>query len=195
MRAVNLRLWKGGCIFLCLFITRRRLKKRVRWTYSLTCKPASRRSLSTFLAMSTVPGNMTACGFPTANGAGFPVGSADTARWTTSSKSRAALLWRPWRPSSAGRPSRRRPVRTPQRRKCPSACFCRRPPRITGPCSNILWAGALTGRFWTTALRPGGFMRAGTRATATWFLWALTKPGKHGSAACGGLAKPGSTGM
>ena len=82
------------------------------------------------------------------------------------------------RPSSAGRPSRRRPVRPPQMRKSPSTCFCRRPPRITGPCSNILRAGALTGRFWTTALRPGGFMRAGTRATATWFLWVLTKPGK-----------------
>lgn len=123
MRAVNLRLWKGGCIFLCLFITRRRLKKRARWIYSPTCKPASRRSLSTFPAMSTVPGNMTACGFPTANGAGFPVGSADTARWTTSSKSKAALLWRPWRLSSAGRPSRRCPVRPPQRRKSPSTCF------------------------------------------------------------------------
>ena len=45
------------------------------------------------------------------------------------------------------------------------------------------------GDFWTTASRPGGFMRAGTRATATWFLWALTKPGKRGSAACGGIGE------
>ena len=147
------------------------------------------------LATSTAPRNMTACAFPMGNGAGFRRGSEGTARWTTSSKSRAVLLWRPWRPLPAGLLSRRRPVRLSPGRKSPDICFCRRPPRITGPCSNILQAGALTRRFWTTAFRPGGFMRAGTKATATWFSWALTRTARRGSAACGESAKPGSTGI
>ena len=46
--------------------------------------------------------------------------------------------------------------------------------------------GALTRRFWTTVFRPGGFMRAGTRDTATWFLWALIKMARRGSDACAG---------
>ena len=55
-----------------------------------------------FPAMSTAPGNTTACVFPMANGAGFPVGSAVTARWTTFAAARpkqpgyAGLPQRPW---------------------------------------------------------------------------------------------------
>ena len=61
-------------------------------------------------AMSTVPRLMTACGFPTANGVGFPVGSAVTVRWTISSRSTAIPFWRPWKPSPEGLPSRRLPL-------------------------------------------------------------------------------------
>ena len=140
-----------------------------RWTCSPTCRPANPRSWFMSPVTSTAPRPMTACGFPTANGAGFPAGSAVTVRWTISSKSRAVLLWRPWRPLPAGLLSRRRPVRLSPGRKSPDICFCRRPPRITGPCSNILQAGASTRRFWTTVCRLDESMKAGTKATATWF--------------------------
>ena len=46
------------------------------------CKPVNRRNLSMCPVMSTAPRPMTACGFPTASGAGSPVASADTAPWT-----------------------------------------------------------------------------------------------------------------
>ena len=76
-----------------------------------------------FPETSTAPENTTACAFPMANGAGSPVGSAVSARWTTSSKSRAAPLWRRWNPSWAGPPSRRRPLRPFQGKKRRSTCF------------------------------------------------------------------------
>ena len=130
--AANLRLCEGGCIFLCLFTIQKPSNGQGRWTCSPTCRPANPRSWSMCPATSTAPGPMTACGFPTANGAGFPVGSAVTARWTISSRSTAIPFWRPWKPSPAGRPSRRLPLCQRRKRKSPSTCFCPRPPRITG---------------------------------------------------------------
>ena len=195
MRAANLWLWEGGCIFLCLFTTRRRSKKRGRWTCSPIYKPVSRRSLSMFPAMSTAPGNTTACVFPMANGAGFPVGSAVTARWTTSSKSRAVLSWRQWRPLPAGLPPRRRPLRPFQGKKNRSTCFCRRPPQTTRLCWTTSKAVGFPWRCWTSASRPGAFMRAGIRAMEMWCSSALTKPEKRGLAACEGSARAGSTGI
>ncbi len=53
------------------------------FTYLQACEPQELVHVS---GMSTAPGNTTACVFPMANGAGFPVGSAVTARWTTSIK-------------------------------------------------------------------------------------------------------------
>ena len=44
-------------------------------------------------------------------------------------------------------------------------------------------------------VRPDGFMRAGTRATATWFSLVSTRMARRGSAACGESVKPGSTGI
>ena len=53
-------------------------------TYLQTCEP---QDLSMCPVMSTAPRPMTACGFPTASGAGSPVESADTAPWTISLRS------------------------------------------------------------------------------------------------------------
>ena len=107
-------------------------KRQRRWTCSPTCKPANPRSWSMCPATSTVPRPMTACGFPTANGAGFPAGLAVTVRWTISSRSTAIPFWRPWKLSPEGLPSRRLPLCQRRRRKSPSTCFCPRPPRIIG---------------------------------------------------------------
>ena len=83
-------------------------------------------------ATSTAPGNMTACAFPMGNGAGFRRDSEGTARWTTSSKSRAVLLWRPWKPSPEGLPSRRRPLCQRRRRKAQAPASAPGRPRQPG---------------------------------------------------------------
>ena len=51
-----------------------------------------------------------------------------------------------------------------------STCFCRRPPQTTGPCSSILQAVGFPWRCWTSASRPGGFTKAGTRVMEMWSL-------------------------
>lgn len=104
------------------------------------------KNLSMCLAMSTAPRPMTACGFPTASGAGSLVGSADTAPWTILSRSMAIRLWTQWKPSPAGRQSGRLLLCLRLKRKNPSICFCRRPRRITG-----LW--------WTTSKKEGSTKR------------------------------------
>ena len=133
-------------LFLCLTTTRKRLNERGRWTCSPTCKPANRKNLSMCPAMSTAPRPMTACGFPTASGAGSPVESADTAPWTISLRSMAIRLWTRWKLSSAGRQSGRLLLCLRLKRKSPNICFYRRPRPITG-----LW--------WTTSKKEGSTRR------------------------------------
>ena len=146
-----------------------------------------------FPGMSTVPESMTACAFPTANGAGSPAGSAVTARWTISSRSRGVLLWRQWRPLPQELPLRRLPMHLSPEKNHRNTCCCHRLLPITELCWIISEAVEFPWKCWTSAFRPGGFMKAGTRAMEMWYLLALIKPEKRGSAAGAGLATHGST--
>lgn len=123
-------------LFLCLITIRKRLNERGRWTCSPICKPVNPRNLSMCPAMSTAPRPMTACGFPTASGAGSPVASADTAPWTILLRSMAIRLWTRWKPSPEGRQSSRLLFCLRQKRKSQSICFYHRPRPITG----LWWA-------------------------------------------------------
>ena len=63
-------------------------------TYLQTCEPQELVHVSGNVYCTKT---MTACGIPTASGAGSPVESADTAPWTISLRSMAIRLWTRWK--------------------------------------------------------------------------------------------------
>ena len=145
-------------------------------------------------ATSTAPGNMTACAFPMGNGAGFRRDSEGTARWTTSS-SQGLFFY-------GGHGNHLRKGCHPAAVLCASA-EGEKPKHLLLPQAapdNRAMMAYLKGRgidqeILDYCVQTGRIMRAGTRVTATWFLWASTRTARRGSVACGESVKPGSTGI